>query len=172
MIGPLITDYRLSTTDCRERLEGIEHENARGRRDREYLGRVWTWELPEKALVMTTSIEERHRPPGSPRVDSFEYREYTSNRTPREGLRPFFTRPSEESRLRRGPNRPGRAKSQPQRESEISTFSVPPADTSTFALRSLNPGRDTVTVCLPGETATPLSRELTSSAVPTKRSST
>src|ERR1700682_2809002 len=60
----------------------------------------------------------------------------------------------------------------PQREREISTFWFPPAATSTSALRSLKPGRDTVTVCLPGETATPRSRELTSSAVPTKRSST
>jgi len=60
----------LSTVSCRlstkKRLEGIEHENARDRRDREDLGRVWTWELPEKALVMTTSIEERRRLPGTP----------------------------------------------------------------------------------------------------------
>ena len=131
---------------------------------------MWTWELPEKALVMTTSIEERRRLPGTPRVDSFESVQYTSNRTLREGLRPFFTRLPQASRLRRGPGPPGRTKT--HRESEISTFSVPPAETSTFAMRSLNPGRDTVTVCLPGETATPLSRELTSSAVPTKRSST
>jgi len=34
----------------KKRLEGIEQEIVRGRRDREDLGRVWTWELPEKGV--------------------------------------------------------------------------------------------------------------------------
>ena len=64
----MIGRYRLPTVDYRLQRKARRNRagDVRGRRDREDLGRVWTWELPEKALVMTTSIEERRRLPGTP----------------------------------------------------------------------------------------------------------